>query len=250
MSIRVTLSANAGVAIEIGGIRIWVDALHDVQVPGFSTLRAQRLRQLWTAEAFQSPDVIVYTHCHPDHYSQQLTTEAHLRWPKARLILPQKEFAEQELVSGDEYTAVVEGAVLHFYRLPHESQHYTADVSHYGLTITHGTEAILLPGDCAVVSPALLPLIARQHFRLVLLNFPWITLRKGREFIEQHILADHIIVDHLPFAEDDTEHFRAAAVSEAERLHTYSGRFPASGHDSVRRVELRRGSLLHWICMK
>lgn len=35
MSIRVTLSANAGVAIEIGGIRIWVDALHDVQVPGF-----------------------------------------------------------------------------------------------------------------------------------------------------------------------------------------------------------------------
>lgn len=121
-------------------------------------------------------------------------------------------------MSGDEYTAVVEGAVLHFYRLPHESQHYTADVSHYGLTITHGTEAILLPGDCAVTSPALLPLIARQHFRLVLLNFPWITLRKGREFIEQHILADHIIVDHLPFAEDDTEHFRAAAVSEAERL--------------------------------
>lgn len=40
MSIRVTLSANAGVAIEIGGIRIWVDALHDVQVLGFSTLRA------------------------------------------------------------------------------------------------------------------------------------------------------------------------------------------------------------------
>ena len=250
MSIRVTLSANAGVAIEIGGIRIWVDALHDVQVLGFSTLRAQRLRQLWTAEAFQSPDVIVYTHCHPDHYSQQLTAEAHLRWPKARLILPQKEFAEQELVSGDGYTAVVEDVVLHFCRLPHESQHYTIDVPHYGLTITHGTEAILLPGDCAVASPALLPLIARQHFRLALLNFPCITLRKGREFIEQHILADHIIVDHLPFAEDDTEHFRAAAVSEAERLHTYSGRFPASGHDSVRRVGLRRGSLLHWICMK
>ena len=121
-------------------------------------------------------------------------------------------------MSGDGYTAVVEDVVLHFCRLPHESQHYTIDVPHYGLTITHGTEAILLPGDCAVASPALLPLIARQHFRLALLNFPWITLRKGREFIEQHILADHIIVDHLPFAEDDTEHFRAAAVSEAERL--------------------------------
>ena len=69
MSIRVTLSANAGAAIELGGVRIWVDALHDTQVPGFSTLRRQQLQQLWTAEPFQAPDAIVYTHCHPDHLS-------------------------------------------------------------------------------------------------------------------------------------------------------------------------------------
>ena len=61
MSIRVTLSANAGAAIELGGVRIWVDALHDTQVPGFSTLRRQQLQQLWTAEPFQAPDAIVYT---------------------------------------------------------------------------------------------------------------------------------------------------------------------------------------------
>lgn len=218
MSIRVTLSANAGVAIEIGGVRIWVDALHDTQVPGFSTLHDCQLRQLWTAEAFQSPDAIVCTHCHPDHYAPQLTEEACRRWPKARLFLPQREFAEQELVSDNAYTAAVGGAALHFYRLPHENQSYTDDVPHYGLTITHGAEMILLPGDCAVASPTLLPLTAQRHFRLVLLNFPWVTLRKGRDFIEQHISADHIIVCHLPFAEDDTEHFRAAAVSGAARL--------------------------------
>ena len=218
MSIRVTLSANAGVAIEIGGIRIWVDALHDVQVPGFSTLRTQRLRQLWTAEAFQSPDVIVYTHCHPDHYSQQLTAEAHLRWPKARLILPQKEFAEQELVSGDGYTAVVEDVVLHFCRLPHESQHYTIDVPHYGLTITHGTEAILLPGDCAVASPALLPLIARQHFRLALLNFPWITHPKNRAFVDEILRPKHLLLCHLPFPADDVDGFIPAAARDAAKL--------------------------------
>lgn len=34
MSIRVTLSANAGAAIELGGVRIWVDALHDTQEIG------------------------------------------------------------------------------------------------------------------------------------------------------------------------------------------------------------------------
>lgn len=38
MAIRVTLSANAGVSVELGGVRIWIDALHDTRVPGFSTL--------------------------------------------------------------------------------------------------------------------------------------------------------------------------------------------------------------------
>lgn len=118
MSIRVTLSANAGAAIELGGVRIWVDALHDTQVPGFSTLRRQQLQQLWTAEPFQAPDAIVYTHCHPDHYARQLTEEAHRRWPQARLLLPQKEFAEQELVSGDAYTAAVGDVGLHFSACP------------------------------------------------------------------------------------------------------------------------------------
>ena len=207
MSIRVTLSANAGVAIETGDVRIWVDVVHDTKVPGFSTLCDYQIQKLWTVDAFQSPDAIVYTHCHPDHYSPQLTAEAHRRWPKARLLLPEKEFAEQELVSCDEYTAVVEDVVLRFYRLPHESQHYIIDVPHYGLTITHGTETILLPGDCAVASPELLPLIAKQNFRLALLNFPWLTLRKGRNFIKEHLCVEQIILYHIPFAEDDTEGF-------------------------------------------
>lgn len=214
MSIRVTLSANAGVVIETGGVRIWVDVMHDTKVPGFSTLHDHQLRKLWAADAFQSPDAIVYTHCHPDHYSPQLTTEARRRWPKARLFLPQKEFAEQELVFGDEYTAVVEDAVLHFYRLPHEGQHYTIDVPHYGLTITCGTETILLPGDCAVASPALLPLIARRRLRLALLNFPWLTLRKGRNFIKEHLCVEQIMLYHIPFAEDDIEGFRPAIRAE------------------------------------
>ncbi len=218
MSLHVTLSANAGVAIEIGDARLWVDALHDEKVPGFSTLQDTQVQQLWTAEPFRAPEAIVYTHCHPDHYSARLTQEAHRRWPQARLLLPQREFAAQELISGSECTAAVGDTALHFYRLPHEAQSYTANVPHYGLTVKHGTEMILLPGDCAVASPELLRLTEGRHFRLALLNFPWLTLRKGREFIEQHISADHIIVYHLPFAQDDTEHFRPAAATAVEQM--------------------------------
>ena len=65
MAIRVTLSANAGVSVELGGVRIWIDALHDTRVPGFSTLDSHLLQRLWSEAAFQSPDAIVsvsYTH--------------------------------------------------------------------------------------------------------------------------------------------------------------------------------------------
>ena len=210
MSIRVTLSANAGVAIEIGGTRIWVDALHNTHIPGFSTLNDRQGQQLWAADAFQSPDAIIYTHCHPDHYSLPLTKEACRRWPNARLFLPQKDFEEQDLISGDEYTAIAGDTVLHFYRLPHEMQNYTYDVPHYGLTISCGAEVLLLPGDCAVASPNLLPAI-KQHTHLALLNFPWITRKTGRDFIEQHICPKHILVYHLPFAADDTANYRTAA---------------------------------------
>ena len=57
-----------------------------------------------------------------------------------------------------------------------------------------------------------------RHLRLALLNFPWITLRRGRDFLQEHLHADHIALYHLPFAEDDTEGFRAATDRAAQSL--------------------------------
>ena len=45
--------------MELGGVRVWIDALHDTRVPGFSTLDSHLLRRLWPEAAFQSPDAIV-----------------------------------------------------------------------------------------------------------------------------------------------------------------------------------------------
>lgn len=217
MAIRVTLSANAGVSVELGGVRVRIDALHDTRVPGFSTLDSHLLRRLWSEAAFQSPDAIVYTHCHPDHYAAHLTAEACRRWPKARLFLPRKDFPEQELLSGRETAASIGGVALHFYRLTHDGMAF-AGVPHYGLTITCGKDSVLLPGDCAVASPELLPVVDGRHLRLALLNFPWITLRRGQDFLREHLHADHIALYHLPFAEDDTEGFCTAADRAAQSL--------------------------------
>lgn len=198
---RITLSANAGIALEMGGKHIWVDALHNTSVPGFSTLSEEQVELLWEAEPFQAPDMIVFTHCHPDHYSRRLAVEAAGRWPNAEVVLPQPELPQQKLLWGDELVAALGELRLHFFALPHEKEEY-ADVPHYGLTVSDGQRTVLIAGDCAVNSPALAARLQSVQVDVALLDFPWVTLSQGRAFIEEYIHPKHLVVYHLPFPGD------------------------------------------------
>ena len=55
MKISVTLSANAGVVIEVAGCKIWVDAVHNQHVPGFSSVNEDLFLRLLESSAFAKP---------------------------------------------------------------------------------------------------------------------------------------------------------------------------------------------------
>jgi L-ascorbate metabolism protein UlaG (beta-lactamase superfamily) len=215
--ISVTLSANAGVAIHIGGRRIWVDVLHHEKQSGFSTLDADLQQRMLQCEAFFHPDYICATHCHPDHYSPILTKTAKRIWPKAKLLLPEPEFAEQILVSGENFRLEDGAVTLEFFTLPHEGAQY-ADVKHYGILIQGGGKSILLAGDCATASPALAQALQGRTVDLAILDFPWVTLGKGREFVQKFLQPKHLLVCHLPFEEDDICGYRQAAKKSVDAL--------------------------------
>ena len=46
---------------------------------------------------------------------------------------------------------------------------------------------------------------------LAVLPFPWITLPRGRAFVEQVIRPGRLLIHHLPLPEDDTYGYRPAA---------------------------------------
>ena len=210
MEISVTLSANAGVALHIGGHRIWVDALHTGKQPGFSTLTPQLQRQMLQVDSFQKPEYICYTHDHPDHYSKQLTEVAQNLNPRAQVLLPERDWGtERYFADGD--------LKLRFVRLPHEGEQY-ADVLHYGLIISCQGYNVLLSGDCAVASDALANGIKDIPIHLALLDFPWATLQKGRKFLQQYLVGAQIALIHLPFAEDDGNDYRIAAANAAKLI--------------------------------
>lgn len=211
MSVQVTLSANAGVAISIGPRRIWVDALHNRRSKPFSTLTPQLQKQMLSVEAFRHPDYILYTHCHPDHYSEELTDAALAIWPKAKVLSPEGKYG---CFDGDAWCYTDESLKIRFFRLPHEGEQYR-HVRHFGILICCDGQQILLPGDCAVASEELLKAVEPEKVDWMLLDFPWMTLKKGRNFLQQHFPQAKKILIHLPFAEDDRFGYRIAAEKAA-----------------------------------
>ena len=215
--IKVTLSANAGVCIDLAGKRVWVDALHNGKVRGFSTLNPQLQQWVLSDPSFAGPDLMVYTHCHGDHYSRELTRQAMEKWPGAKVILPRQDFPKQILLWQEKHMLEFEDLNLEFLRLPHEGAQY-ADVPHYGLLLETLGKTVLLPGDCALADSALKDAIAGRKIDIAILDFPWITLRKGQRFIEEVIRPKHILVYHLPFEEDDISGYRQSAEGAAKQL--------------------------------
>ena len=201
--VKLTLSANAGLAIEIGGKRIWVDALHTRKQPGFSCVDEELQKKMLSHPAFQKPDIICYTHCHPDHYSRSLTEAACRIWPKAVLLVPAE----------DMKPFLMDDLRISFIRLPHEGQQY-ADTLHYGIFIRCGKESVLLTGDCAVGCEEMKGMAPQ----ICVVDFPWISLPKGRKVLLEEICPDKIVACHIPFARDDVNGYREAAAKAADLM--------------------------------
>ena len=208
MEISVTLSANAGVAIDLEGKRIWVDALHRKKTPGFSTLTPELIRRMMNCAAFQDPQWICYTHCHPDHYSAAFHRSAVALWPNAYTLIPQECWK-------DVYRVIDGNLMLRFVRLPHEGEQY-AQVLHYGLNIWYKGNNLLIPGDCALCAEELVEKTEGIPIKLLLLDFPWVTKPKALRFLKEHFEGVPKIIYHLPFAEDDVAGYRIAAQRAAD----------------------------------
>lgn len=215
----VTFSANAGGALALGPARIWYDAMHQQKVPGFSTISSNLMSALEQTRAFYDPDLILCSHCHPDHFSLPLLSAAHSLWPRAKILLPEPRLHDQILLEGSPRLSLA-GLDLRFARLPHAGTQY-AHVANYGCILRSGDFRVLLTGDCDVASPALMDFVDGEPIDLAILNFPWLTLPRGRDAITA-LHPRHLLIWHLPFQQDDRWGYRRAAQRAVEKLSSVS----------------------------
>ena len=209
MRLNVTLSANAGICLDLGSMKIWVDAFHDRKVLGFSTVSPELYDRIMNSDAFANPSVVCVTHCHPDHYSENLLRQALSFYPHAKLLIPDASF-------GNEFTWEEKGVRLTFLRLTHDGEAY-ANCLHYGILLTVAGKNILIPGDCRLCDTAFAEAVKGLEIDLAFLNFPWLTLNRAESFARQQICPRQVVVYHLPFEKDDVNRFRIAAERSAEK---------------------------------
>ena len=200
MKVKLTLSANAGLCVEFGGKTVWIDALHEGSPLGFSGVD-QSLEERILEGGFAAPDAIAFTHRHKDHYSAELLDLAQNRYPDAR-ILP--------LDSAGTYD--LEDVQIRFIPLIHAGDEY-ASFTHHGIVVSAHGKTVLVGGDCRVAEPSL----AGLEPDVAVLTFPWLTLPRGRDFINRQLRPKHTVFYHVPFAADDLNAYRSLAQRAADR---------------------------------
>ena len=224
--IRVCTTENAGAVLWLGGLCVWADVLNEENPDGYEVLSEAHFSRLLTDPAFR-PDLLVFTHRHPDHFSEARLFRTLEAFPEARV------FIGGEGNPGDLGPDFSGSPALRISAipLPHEGKAYE-NVENDALLLRSEDGTVLLSGDCPVGCPELLTALAKETsmhsesapkgLTLALLNFPWLSLGKGRKALLSLDPA-HALFFHLPAPGDDVYGYRLQAERMLERF--------GGGHD-------------------
>jgi len=209
-ALRITLTANAGVILQSSERCVLIDALHNGKTLEFSSVSDAEFGQIREMFRERHPDLVLVTHRHPDHCSDEPLRRFAEMWPDTVFLFPEH-FPEERLHSR------LKDILITSMTLPHDGKGFE-DVDQRGYCITLGGKTILHAGDAALSSPEkILTLTEGRKIDAAVMNFPWITLPAGRAFLEEKLKPDHLMIVHLPFEEKDVFGYRKAAYRAVEK---------------------------------
>lgn len=221
----VLLTANAGVLISIHHKKILVDALHSTKTQRFSRVPDEVLRRIVNGEGdFDGLDLALYTHDHPDHYSKNWTMRLLERNPNIHLVMPIHDFSDRNhvhILSRPREVLQINGVKITCLRLQHDGSEFASVVNYAYLLDVDGYHILLL-GDGLMDPKVIQALLEGCEVDLALLNFPFLTLKRGRDIIDQVIGARKTILFHLPDLEDDINGYGPAAQRTIQKIYQNS----------------------------
>ncbi|MDL2237906.1 MBL fold metallo-hydrolase [Christensenellaceae bacterium OttesenSCG-928-K19] len=218
MANTVRLIANAGVLIRFQGVSILIDVLHTQRTKKFSTPDYTLLRKVVTGrEEFAKIDFLLVTHDHIDHNDDATLQQYIERHPETTVVTPTKASGQAVHTLAQDSQEFQFGKVsIKCRRLAHSGEKYQSFVN-YGYLIEINGKTMLFLGDSMEDRQGIDALVAGAHINIAFLNFPLVTLSRGRKLVNEVIRPDEIVVFHLPFEQDDKEGYLNATRRTLER---------------------------------
>lgn len=221
-SYKFAFTSNAGLAVTFPSALIWIDAIHDIKAPTYSTVTPEIWSKMqqdpdYVGSSMQGPDAMAFSHCHIDHFTSGIVREAMDKWPDSKVILPEKYFPNEVYVSGDAMDLNVSGVDLKFIKTHHCTKRHH-NKTHYSMLMNDGHANIFMPMDSSTSDAAMSYCAVNNDIDIAVIDFVWVLLQKGRDVIEHDVRPKHLLIYHLPFAADDPHDWRSQTEEAAKLL--------------------------------
>ena len=239
--VELRLTANAGVLLTFRGEKLLVDGLHDSRAHDFSPVAPETLAALAAgAPPWDGIRWLFYTHLHIDHFSGRETirflegnrveklflpagnggpgidredVSALRSWltqraaPVQELRLPEYRSVPYPLVSGIRVTA---------FRSLHASEEFE-EVEHECFLFDLAGKKILFLGDSNYDRDYFATMLDGVEVDTAVVNPLFLTNPSGRSVVLEGVRPRRVVIDHIPFQEDDKLHMRKLVVRSLER---------------------------------
>ena len=231
MVFKIKSSVNSGICITLpDNKKVWVDFYPSIRTPLWGFMSDSDWEETKKDPEIFPPDTVLTTHCHPDHFSLKRTAELMKIMSPQNICYPAGgaySSSCQAVMSGDSLSCdKITGdfaerqfgkLCVRFIKSTHSGKQFS-DVPHYSIMLTYGGKNIFISGDAHVAEGDLTDRLSLMRTDLAVLNFPWATLSRGRELIEEAIRPSHVLLVHLPEASNDPYCYRDAAFSQSSLL--------------------------------
>lgn len=222
---EITLVGNAGIFLEIGGVRLLVDGLYDPKDIGFSPIPKDILKDMLKGVGvFSNIDYLLFTHYHLDHFSLDYL-KIYLNNNKVKkVILPDDSLVRKELREYNHITTYLKndnyniGEILDikYFPVPHMGKEY-ADIQNYMYYIKSKGESILITGDGDYTSE-LIDTLKNLNVENIVINPLFFNNIRGQKVLKSLNKLKNVIVYHIPFEGEDNWHLRSLVSRDINRF--------------------------------
>jgi L-ascorbate metabolism protein UlaG (beta-lactamase superfamily) len=229
--VTLRLVASAGVLVGYKGTKILIDGIFHHNLPGLSNIPDPLLNEMLVGSGqYKDIDYLLFSHCHPDHFSPELTTEYVRNNRVKRVFLPETDTNLPELLKSNKqlYTtlnlplgssckfSLEDDIALTAFPTVHMGKQYQS-VINYCYLLAIGQKNILFTADADYVDSYYEKTLNGINIDTVFVNPLFFTSKTGRDVLEKIVKPGNVGIYHIPFKKDDRFGFQRMVKKDIEK---------------------------------